>query len=62
MSEKTMLDNKMAESKENDKKELADIETLKKTKVDGATYNKNAKKIIIHLTYKGEQGLEIQRS
>ena len=47
MSEKTMLDNKMAESKENDKKELADIETLKKTKVDGATYNKNAKKIIL---------------
>lgn len=52
ISQKSMVDNELTESKQNDKKELADIEELKKKKVDGASYDKNAKKI--NLTANGK--------
>lgn len=46
ISKKSSIDEDLAESKKNDEKELKDIEELKETKVDSASYNSDEKKIV----------------
>lgn len=46
ISKKSAVEDDLAESKRNDKRELKDIEELKKSKVDNVSYEKNENKIV----------------